>query len=249
MAAGTLNGFLDRLARGMAAEAHADRTDAELVRRLRAGADPAGFAAVVRRHGPMVCRVCRRVLRHAGRRRGRLPGHVPRPRPEPAGRPPRPSPGGLAARGRRADRPAGPGPRRGSPPGRAAGPAAGFVPPDDLSWAELRSALDEELARLPERWRVPLVLCHLEGRTQDEAARQLGWPRITLRRRLDEAPGRARPPAGPPRVRPGRRGRRPRRRLPDPGGRPARLLDHATTFITAAGRAAAPARVPTWLKP
>src|SRR3954468_23204297 len=64
MAAGALNGFLDGLAGGWAAEAHADSTDAELVRRLRAGADPAGFAAVVRRHGPMVYRVCRRVLRH-----------------------------------------------------------------------------------------------------------------------------------------------------------------------------------------
>src|SRR4051794_35510072 len=64
MAAGALNGFLDRLARGRSAEALADRTDGELVGRLRAGPDPVGFAAVVRRHGPMVYRVCRRVLRH-----------------------------------------------------------------------------------------------------------------------------------------------------------------------------------------
>ena len=54
MAAAVVNGFLDRLARGMAAEALADRTDAQLLARLRAGSDPAGFAAVVRRHGPMV---------------------------------------------------------------------------------------------------------------------------------------------------------------------------------------------------
>src|SRR4029450_10122108 len=40
---------------------------------------------------------------------------------------------------------------------------------------------------LPEKWRLPLILCYLEGRTQDEAASQLGWSKSTLRRRLEEA--------------------------------------------------------------
>src|SRR5262249_50288748 len=39
--------------------------------------------------------------------------------------------------------------------------------------------------RLPERLRAPLVLCYLEGRTQDEAARQLGWSKSTCRRNLE----------------------------------------------------------------
>jgi RNA polymerase sigma factor (sigma-70 family) len=56
---------------------------------------------------------------------------------------------------------------------------------DDLTWGELRSLLDEELGRLPAGWRAPLILCYLEGRTQDEAARQLGWSKSTLRRRLE----------------------------------------------------------------
>jgi RNA polymerase sigma factor (sigma-70 family) len=61
-----------------------------------------------------------------------------------------------------------------------------FVDPcDDLTWRELRSVLDEELAKLPEQHRAPLVLCYLEGKTQDEAARLLGWSKSTFRRRLE----------------------------------------------------------------
>src|SRR5439155_12341276 len=68
--------------------------------------------------------------------------------------------------------------------GRAAslrGEAAAVNP----AWAELLRILDEELQRLPERERAPLLLCYLEGRTQDEAARHLGWSLSTLRRRLE----------------------------------------------------------------
>jgi RNA polymerase sigma factor (sigma-70 family) len=55
----------------------------------------------------------------------------------------------------------------------------------DLSWREVRGLIDEELQRLPEKQRLPLVLCYLEGLTQDEAARRLSWPRGTLKRRLE----------------------------------------------------------------
>jgi hypothetical protein len=47
--------------------------------------------------------------------------------------------------------------------------------------------LDAELARLPEKLRLPRILCYLEARTQDEAASQLGWSKSTLLRRLEEA--------------------------------------------------------------
>src|SRR5262249_45998818 len=40
---------------------------------------------------------------------------------------------------------------------------------------ELFTALDRELRRLPEKYRAPLLLCYMEGRTRDEAAEQLGW--------------------------------------------------------------------------
>jgi RNA polymerase sigma factor (sigma-70 family) len=55
----------------------------------------------------------------------------------------------------------------------------------DPAWEDLLRVLDAELQRLPQRYRAPLLLCYLEGRTQDEAARQLGWSLSTLRRRLE----------------------------------------------------------------
>jgi RNA polymerase sigma factor (sigma-70 family) len=67
---------------------------------------------------------------------------------------------------------------------RQAAPA-GDAAEVDLSWREVRGLLDEELQRLPEKQRLPLVLCYLEGLTQDEASRRLGWPRGTLKRRLE----------------------------------------------------------------
>jgi len=50
---------------------------------------------------------------------------------------------------------------------------------------ELSAVLDEAVGRLPERYRSPIVLCHVEGRTRDEAARRLGCSPRTLQRRLE----------------------------------------------------------------
>jgi RNA polymerase sigma factor (sigma-70 family) len=47
-------------------------------------------------------------------------------------------------------------------------------PAEDVSWAEVQTVLDDELNRLPERYRAVLILCYLEGKTRDEAADQLG---------------------------------------------------------------------------
>jgi RNA polymerase sigma factor (sigma-70 family) len=64
--------------------------------------------------------------------------------------------------------------------------------PDDLLRHEVRVVLDEEVSRLPERYRAPVVLCYLEGRTNEEAARLLGCPPGTVYSRLAAARDRLR---------------------------------------------------------
>jgi RNA polymerase sigma factor (sigma-70 family) len=59
--------------------------------------------------------------------------------------------------------------------------------PDETVLRELRPLVHEEVQRLPPKYRLPIVLCYLEGLTYDEAARQLGWPKGTVAGRLSRA--------------------------------------------------------------
>ncbi|HEV3142895.1 MAG TPA: sigma-70 family RNA polymerase sigma factor, partial [Gemmataceae bacterium] len=52
------------------------------------------------------------------------------------------------------------------------------------TWQELRSIIDEEIGRLPEKYQGPLVLCCLESKSHDRAAKELGCAKTTLERRL-----------------------------------------------------------------
>jgi RNA polymerase sigma-70 factor (ECF subfamily) len=191
MATAQMGLFLRRLMRGMAAETLGEATDRQLLERWLAKQDEAVFEALVRRHGPMVYRACWRVLQQAEdtedafqvtflvlarklqtvRKRGSLAswlhGVAHRVALDAKAR---------AGRARRHD-------QRDMRP--AADPHPG--PPEDITWRELRTVLDSELGRLPEKWRLPLILCYLEGRSQEEAATQLGWSKSTLLRRLEEA--------------------------------------------------------------
>jgi RNA polymerase sigma factor (sigma-70 family) len=171
----------------MAAEAWADQSDRELVERFTARHDEAVFEALVRRHGPMVYRVCWRVLQHSQdtedafqatflilaqklrtlRKRDSLASWL-------HGVAHRVS---LKAKAQAATR------RQHEARLGVSVPVA----PDEMPWKELRTVLDEEMGQLPEKWRLPLVLAYLEGRSQDEAAVHLGWSKSTFIRRLDEA--------------------------------------------------------------
>jgi hypothetical protein len=72
--------------------------------------------------------------------------------------------------------------------GRMANPSHdGADPSAHISLREAQQMLDDQLARLPDKFRVPLVLCYLQGLTQDEAAQQLGWRLSTLKSRLEQA--------------------------------------------------------------
>jgi RNA polymerase sigma factor (sigma-70 family) len=171
-------------------ESAAGLPDRELLTRFIHSRDESAFAALVERHGPMVLAVCRRVLRHeqdaedAGqaaflvlartaasiRKRTALGSWLH----------------GVAYRLARKVREGNI--RRYSRESRARGtPPPG--PETEASWREVQAVLDEELGRLPEKYRAPLVLCYLEGRSRDEAARELGLSSTTLRGRLEQGRG------------------------------------------------------------
>jgi RNA polymerase sigma-70 factor (ECF subfamily) len=170
--------------------------DEQLLDRFLARRDEAAeeaFAELVRRHGPMVLGVCRRILRDAHEaedafqatflvlarkaasvlRREKVASWLHGVAVRTAGQ----------ARARAARRRARE--RRVSRPIRV-------VAPDDGPSDELRDILDEELARLPARQRGPVVLCELEGLARPEAARRLGIPEGTLSSRLARAKARLR---------------------------------------------------------
>lgn len=57
----------------------------------------------------------------------------------------------------------------------------------DMNYEQLWNVLDEEIQQLPQKYALPLVLCYLEGKTNAEAATQLGWPEGSMSRRLSRA--------------------------------------------------------------
>jgi RNA polymerase sigma factor (sigma-70 family) len=188
MVHGQLSTVLRHLQKVMGAGNLDDLPDGRLLELFAAGHTEAAFAALVRRHGPLVLGVCRRLLHNTHDaedafqatflilfrrarsldRRGSVANwlytvayHVAlRARAN-------------AARRQRRERPVHDLPQT---EGRA-----------EEVWWDLQPVLDEELQRLPEKYRAPVVLCYFQGKTNEEAAQQLGCPLGTVKSRLARA--------------------------------------------------------------
>jgi RNA polymerase sigma factor (sigma-70 family) len=174
--------------RRLAAPDHHDPSDAQLLQRFAACREEAAFAALVERHGRLVLGVCRRVLRHEQDAEDAFQATflvlarqaATIHRTEAVG-------SWLYRVAHRVATRAGVTMARQRAREREAGSRRPREVSSDLAWRELQEVLQEELARLPEKYRAPFVLCCLEGRSGAEAAGLLGWKEGTVSSRLTEA--------------------------------------------------------------
>ncbi len=165
----------------------AGRSEGQLIERFAETGDEISFEAILTRHGPMVLTVCRRILREehdaadafqatflilvrkAGSIRNRetlgpwLHGVARR----------------VAVRARQNAR------RRATI--ALDNTLASAADHDVLETREASARLHDEIERLPAKYRDPIVLCHLQGWTHEEAAACLKWPVGTVRGRLSRA--------------------------------------------------------------
>jgi RNA polymerase sigma factor (sigma-70 family) len=185
MASGQLGPFTRHLLGMVAGPGNGALTDSQLLERFVRTRDEAAFETLLWRHGPMVLGLCQRILRRSHdaedafqatfivlfKKAGSIDKHD--------------ALGSwlykcayriaLKAKAQESDR------RQRealTPPGER------WERDADLVWRDLRPVLDAELNHLPEKYRSPLVLCYLEGKTQEQAARELQWPAGTVAGRL-----------------------------------------------------------------
>jgi RNA polymerase sigma factor (sigma-70 family) len=178
---------IEHLRRAVLLRDGAGPRDGELLGRFIDRRDEAAFAALVKRHGPMVWGVCRRLLGHHDAEDAFQATFLVLVK-KVASVVPSAMVGNwlygvahqtaLHAR-RTAAR------RRGRERQVAEMPEPAVIGQD--LWCDLRPLLDGALSRLPDRYRVVIVLCDLEGKTRREAARQLGVPEGTVAGRLARA--------------------------------------------------------------
>jgi RNA polymerase sigma factor (sigma-70 family) len=177
--------FIRRLA---VSHYHRELTDAELLQRFAVQREETAFTALMHRHGPMVLGVCQSILQdtHDAEDAFQATFLVLVRKAKGIGKPASVASWlhGVAyrlsmkarvevARRRACERKVVTMPAR--------------EPQDEVIWRDLRPALHEEVARLPERYRLPFVLCYLEGKTNAEAADLLGWPKGTVLSSLSRA--------------------------------------------------------------
>jgi RNA polymerase sigma factor (sigma-70 family) len=185
----TLNDLLGHLRRLTSPTGAKELSDADLLENFRSRREEAAFTLLVQRHGPMVHGICRRVLGDAHeaedafqatflvlvhnaaaiRKQQSLASFLY----------------GVACRIARKARAQSLRRRRRE---RAVPvPCVMAGPLDPLLAGELRATLDEEIAQLPPKYRMPLVLCYLAEKTHEQAAGELGWPKTSLTSRLARA--------------------------------------------------------------
>jgi RNA polymerase sigma factor (sigma-70 family) len=196
MGIGRLSSFIRRLRGDLAASQRGGVSDAQLLDRWLVQRDEAAFEVLLWRHGPMILSVCRRVLdtdadvedafqatflllvrKAASIRRG---ASVAAWLYQTAYR--------VALRARQRS-------RQQSAREIARGELSVTDPNDEVLWRDVRPILDDEINRLPDKYRVPFIRCYLEGCTNEEAAAEMGcavgtiysrlaWARERLRSRL-----------------------------------------------------------------
>jgi RNA polymerase sigma factor (sigma-70 family) len=162
------------------------QTDRELLRSFARCRDESAFAILVHRHGPLVLGICRHVLNHLqdaedavqatflvlARKAGEIDWHetISSWLCEVATRV------ALEARGKQ---------NRFRVKERSLSPHLDVIAPSDPTTPDLALALDRELGRLPEKYRVPLLMCLCEGRSRREAAELLGVSEGAVKGRLE----------------------------------------------------------------
>jgi RNA polymerase sigma factor (sigma-70 family) len=169
----------------------AELSDGALLQRFVTDRDQTAFSALVQRHGRLVLNVCQRVLGdfHAAQDASQATFMILARK---AGMLDRSTPLGgwlykvayhLALRSRAVTAKQRLGERQAANEFDA--PAAEASTPD-LDQRELHQVVREELAGLPEKYRAPLTLCYLDGRSHAEAAREIGLPRGSMAKRVGE---------------------------------------------------------------
>jgi RNA polymerase sigma factor (sigma-70 family) len=172
--------FLQHLRRAVLLQDEAGLTDGQLLGCFIERGEEAAFAALVKRHGPMVWGVCRRLLSHHDAEDAFQAAFLVLFRKAASIRPREMVANWLygvahqtALQARRAVA------RRKERETLVSKMPEPEAVQQDL-WHDLQPLLDQELSRLPDKYRAVIILCDLEGKTRREAARQLGLPEGTV---------------------------------------------------------------------
>jgi RNA polymerase sigma factor (sigma-70 family) len=193
MAAAQLGHVLRHIRNLIGARSETESTDGQLLERFAVQREEAAFGALLQRYGPLVLGLCRRMLPDAQDAEDAFQATFLVLARKAASIRRQQSVGswlyGVAHRTALRSRAA---TARRQAHEESAGDAS--VNPQDLDdpsaaadRRELRRVLDEEVQRLPAKYRLPVLLCYLDGKTNEEAATQLGWPKGTVQGRLARA--------------------------------------------------------------